>query len=150
MRTNLGIIALVCLAAAATPIAASLGGDDEPLAMSDRLWKSGEAPASARPGESRTIPEVGDFVDQIADTLVRATPAEAKQVLSDAGFAGAAAGEYQGDGLDAVGVAVRLRNSDAASAVLRWGDRDGLSRARASATSTSPSSTYTTYPEPGA
>jgi hypothetical protein len=70
---------------------------------------------------------VGDFVDQIADTLVRATHAEAKQVLSDAGFAGAAAREYQTDSLDAVAVAVRLRDSDAASAVLRWGNRDARS-----------------------
>jgi hypothetical protein len=87
--------------------------------LSDRLWKSGETPASARPGERRTISELGDFVDQIADALVRATPAEARQVLSDAGFAGAAAREYQTEDLAAFSVAVRLRDSDAAAEVLR-------------------------------
>ena len=126
MRTNLAILALVCLTVPATVHAAGCGRDDAPLALSDRLWKSGEAPDSARLGERRTILEVGDFVDQIAGALIRATPAEAEKVLSDAGFTGAAAREYQADGQDAVAVAIRLRDSDAASAVLQWSNRDAL------------------------
>jgi hypothetical protein len=70
---------------------------------------------------------VAAFVDQIKDSLVRTTPSEAEETLSDAGFAGAVDREYEAHGAAAVSVAMQLRDSDAATSVLEWSNNDALS-----------------------
>ena len=118
---------LVCLSVAAALLLAGRGRRDEPLALSGRVWDSAEAPAEGRAGGRQVIPDVASFVDQIKDSLVRATPGEAEKMLSDAGFERAAAREYEADGAGAVSVAMQLRDSDAARSVLEWSNKDALS-----------------------
>jgi hypothetical protein len=119
-------LALLCLAIAAALLIARRG-DEKPLALSERVWDSAEAPAAARPGQRTTTSDVATFVNQIKDTLVRMTPAEAEKILLDAGFEGTVAREYEADGAGAVSVAVPLRDSDAATSVLESSTKDALS-----------------------
>jgi len=120
-------LALVSVAVAAALLLATRGEQDEPLALSGRVWESGEAPAAARPGQRRVTSDVTTFVDQIKDNLDRTTPGEAQRILSEAGFKGAVAREYEADGAGAVSVAIQLRDSDAATNVLDWSNKDALS-----------------------
>ena len=120
-------VGLVCLSVAAALLLAGRGEQVKPLELSGRVWESGEAPAVARPGKRQATSDVATFVDQIKDSLVRATPGDAVKVLSDAGFKGAVAREYEADGAGAVSVAMQLRDSDAAMSVLEWSNHDALS-----------------------
>jgi len=112
---------------AAALLLARGGEQDKPLALSERVWESGEAPAAARPGKRRATSDVTTFVDQIKDSLVRTTPAEAQRILSEAGFERAVAREYETDGAGAASVAIQLRDADAATSVLNWSNKDALS-----------------------
>jgi hypothetical protein len=118
---------LACLCVAAALLLTGRPEPDKPLALSGRVWDSREAPAAGRPGRRQAIPDVASLVDQIKDSLVRATPGEAEKMLSDAGFEGAVAREYEADGAGAVSVAMQLRDSDAARSVLDWSNKDALS-----------------------
>jgi hypothetical protein len=120
-------LALSCLSAAVVLLWAGRGQPDKPLALSERVWEPGEAPAAARPGERQATSNVTAFVEQIKDSLVRTTPGEAEKLLSAAGFKGAVAREYAADGRGAVSAAVQLRDSDAATSVLEWSNTDALS-----------------------
>jgi hypothetical protein len=120
-------LALTCLSVAAALLLAGRDEPDEPLALSGRVWGPGEAPAAARPGKRNATSDAATFVDQIKDSLVRTTPGEAEKILSDAGFKGAVAREYEAGGAGAVSVAMQLRDSDAATSVLEWSNKDALS-----------------------
>jgi hypothetical protein len=120
-------LALVCLSVAVALLLAGHRAQDKPLALSGRVWESREAPAAAHPGKRQATSDVATFVGQIKDSLVRTTPSGAEKILSDAGFEGAVAREYEGDGAGAVSVAMQLRDADAATGVLEWSNKDALS-----------------------
>jgi hypothetical protein len=119
-------LALVCLAVAAALLLVGRR-QDEPLALSARVWESREAPAAARPGSRQATSDAASCVAQIEDSLVRATPGEAAKVLSNAGFERAVAREFEADGAGAVSVAMQVRDSDAATGVLEWSNQDAHS-----------------------
>jgi hypothetical protein len=77
-------LALVGVAVGAALLVAWRGGQDKPLALSGRVWESGEAPGAGLPAKRQTVSDVATFVDQIEDSLVRATAGEAEQILSHA------------------------------------------------------------------
>jgi hypothetical protein len=118
---------LVCLSVAVPLLLAGRDEPDKPLALSGRVWDSGEAPAAARPGKRQATSDVAAFVDQIQDSLVRATPRDAAKILSTAGFEGAVAREYEANGAAAVSVAIQLHDTGAANSVLAWSNQDALS-----------------------
>ena len=120
-------LALVSVFVAAALLLARGGEQDKPLALSERVWESGEAPAAARPGKRRATSDVATFVDEIKDSLVRTTPAEAERIFSEAGFKRAVAREYAANGAGAASVAIQLRDLDAATSVLEWSNKDALS-----------------------
>jgi hypothetical protein len=120
-------LALVCLTAASALLLTRHAEQDKRLALSERVWESGEAPAAARPGKRHATSDAAAFVDQIEDSLVRATPGEAAKTLSDAGFQRAVAREYEADDAGAVSVAIQLRDPKAATGVLEWSNKDALS-----------------------
>jgi hypothetical protein len=120
-------LALALVSVAAALLLAARAEDDKPLALSARMWEPAEAPAAARPGKRQAIADVATFVDQIKDTLVRATPREAENSLSTAGFERAVVREYEADRAGAASVAIQLRDTDAATSVLDWSKKDALS-----------------------
>jgi len=126
-RLVITAIALVCVSVSAALILAGRREQDKPLVLSERVWEPAEAPAATRPGKRQASSDVATFVDQIKDSLVRTTPGEAEKILSDAGFKGAVAREYKAVGAGAVAVAMQLRDSDAATSVLEWSNKDALS-----------------------
>jgi hypothetical protein len=125
-RLAVTAVALVCLSVAAALLLARRG-DDKPLALSERVGEPAEAPAATRPGKRQTTIDAATFVAQVKDSLIRTTPGEAEKILTHAGFERAVVREYEADGAGAVAVAMQLRDSDAATRVLEWSNKDALS-----------------------
>jgi len=112
-------------------VAAACGGDDQGNALSlrQRVLQANEMPGFAGASKPQTVSTVDAFVDEIKDDLVQASPANARDVLSAAGFRTAVMRSWtDGDrDAEATSIVVRLGSREQARDVLEWRRKDALS-----------------------
>ena len=86
-------------------------------------------PGFAGGSKPQTISDLDAFIDEMKDDLVQASPSEARDVLSAAGFRSAVTRSLTGRDGDAevASVVVRLSSSKQAQDVLDWRHADALS-----------------------
>ena len=106
-------------------------GDEQgkPLSLSQRVLQTNEMPGFAGRPTPQTISTLHAFVDEIKDDLVQASPADARDVLSAAGFRTAVVRSLTGRDGDAevTSIVVRLGSLKQAEDVLDWRHEDALS-----------------------
>ena len=128
-RLTLATLVVVSLALLAGCGGSQSGTGGAPLTLEQRLVRAGQLADWSETAPPATIGEATTFVDQIRDTLIAATPAQAIAELERLGFAGASFSSLgkPPNHVEGGSAVVELGSEADARAVQDWAVRDSLS-----------------------